>query len=105
MLITLCALTTGCASHRSHVAADRQEANLRYVDAGSPAMAFDPPIVLGAPRLNLNRDLCQPQAFVGFDQTVTTFFYVRSDDRQTEDHRNDRYERRAISEQFGTSYR
>jgi len=106
-IIALLALSAGCASHRPESSRlERQEAELRYADASpAGALSFDPPIAQGNPRLNLSRTPRQPSAFVGFDQTVTTFFYVRSDDRQTENHNNDRFERRAISEQFGTSYR
>lgn len=107
-IIALLALSAGCASRKPAVSSRelRHEAELRYADAGSAgALAFDPPIAQGNPRLNLSRNPRQPSAFVGFDQTVTTFFYVRSDDRQTENHFNDRFERRAVSEQFGTSYR
>ncbi len=106
-IIALMSLAAGCASKpRVSSREMRHEAELQYAETGSAgALAFDPPIAQGGPRLNLSRSSRQPSAFVGFDQTVTTFFYVRSDDRQTEDHRNDRFERRAISEQFGSSYR
>ncbi len=106
-IIALLVLATGCAS-KSKVSSRelRHDAELQYADAGSAgALVFDPPVAQGGPRLNLSRGPRQPSAFVGYDQTVTTFFYVRSDDRQTEDHRNDRFERRAVSEQFGTSTR
>ena len=42
---------------------------------------------------------------MGFESSTTTFSWVRMDDRQTEDVRNDRLERRAISETVKTSYR
>ena len=105
-IIALLALTAGCANRHPSMSAQRHEEQLQYSDAGSASpLAFDPPVAQGNPRLNLSRDARQASAFVGFDQITTTFFYVRSDDRQTEDHHNDRFERRAISEQFGTSYR
>jgi hypothetical protein len=65
---------------------------------------FDPPISAGQPPIDLARDDRAPAAFAGYDSTTATYFYIRTDDRQTSDH-GDRYERRAISEKVGVSYR
>ncbi len=55
---------------------------------------------------NLSREGREATAFVGYDQTITTYFHLRNDDRQLiQGFRPDRYERRAISERFGVSYR
>jgi hypothetical protein len=66
---------------------------------------MDPPATLDQPRLMLARDTRERSAFVGFEQTTATWSWVRMDDRQTEDGRNDRLERRAVSVRVGTSVR
>lgn len=95
----------GCTSKAPSASSLRQESELHYVDGRATPLAYDPPVTQGNPHLNLNRDAREASAFVGFDQSVTTVFYVRSDDQQNDTHRADRFERRAISEQFGTSVR
>jgi hypothetical protein len=47
-------------------------------------------------------------AFVGYESVTATYFYLRTDDRQMDNsnlHNNDRYERRAVSEKVGVTYR
>lgn len=81
------------------------EDRLQYVDRGEAALAMDPPITQDGPRLMLARAPRERSAFVGFEQTTATWSWVRMDDRQTEDGRNDRLERRAVSVRIGTSVR
>lgn len=100
-------LTVGCAKQRPGptVSQQRQQAELRYAERGGGSLAFDPPVTADNPQVNLWRDRRQASVFMGFEQMTTTFSYVRWDDRQTEDSRNDRFERRAVSETYGTSWR
>jgi hypothetical protein len=81
------------------------EDRLQYRDAGEAALAMDPPVTLDGPRLALARAPRERSAFLGFEQTTATWSWVRMDDRQTEDGRNDRLERRAVSVRVGTSVR
>lgn len=110
-LIVAGMLLTGCAARaKTSPRADREpEVELvgyRYYESSASALAFDPPIVAGAVTPNLSRAGREPSAYVGFDSIITTHFYLRTDDRQIiygED--AGRYERRAVSERFGVSYR
>jgi hypothetical protein len=72
--------------------------------ASVAALVFDPPILQNQPPLELSRESRQAGAFVGYEQLTTTFFYLRTDDRFRTDG-TDRFERRAISERVGMSFR
>ncbi len=86
--------------------ADYHRADLRYDESGhEPALAIQPPATLDNPRLNLARAGRERSVFMGFESSETTFSWVRMDDRQTEDVRNDRLERRAVSETVKTTFR
>jgi hypothetical protein len=105
-------LLTGCASRAKTSASmepqplDAKLASYRYEDASASALAFDPPLLAGAYVPELDRTARGEAAYVGYDEVITTFFYLRNDDRQIfQGDGADRYERRAISERFGVSYR
>jgi hypothetical protein len=110
-LIVAGMLLTGCASRAktSQRVVDRPEAELasyRYEPTSAAALAFDPTVVASAVTPNLSRDGREPSAYVGYDEVITTYFYLRNDDRQIiRGEGAGRYERRAISERFGVSYR
>ncbi len=94
-------LAGGCASRQP-------TDNARtYAPAPATALVFDPPIAFGEPRIDLPREARERSAFWGYEETTTTFFYLRIDDRQDEwgGRARDRYERRAITERSGSSYR
>lgn len=67
----------------------------------SAALAFDPPVTLVEPRLNLSRSARGEAAFAGFEDVTTTYFYVRTDDRQTTDF-TDRFRREGYSAKIGS---
>jgi len=72
------------------------------------ALVFDPPIVADQPRPELSRSGRWPEAFWGFDSGTTTYFYLRVDDRidsGLERRFGERYQRRAVTQRFGLSYR
>lgn len=104
-------LLSGCASRaKTSVSMEPQPeatlASYRYEDASAAALAFDPPVLAGAYLPDLDRSVRGEAAYVGYDEVITTFFYLRNDDRQIfHGDGADRYERRAISERFGVSYR
>ena len=74
-------------------------------EAVAAALVFDPALIIGEPPVMLAREDRQPGAFVGYQEQTVTSFYIRIDDRQTGNRHNDRYERRAIIEQVGATYR
>jgi len=51
----------------------------------------------------LDREPRQPMAFVGYEELLTTYFYLRVDDRQRTD--GDRYDRRSYMQSLGVRYR
>jgi hypothetical protein len=110
-VILAAVLLTGCAaraktSQRVEAQPEPQLAADRYEPAEASALAFDPPIVASALTPSLAREGRGEAAYVGFDEVITTRFYLRYDDRQVIQSRGpERYERRAISERFGVSYR
>jgi len=76
----------------------------RYDDLAASSLAFSPPIAQNEPPILLPRDQRQPGVFIGFDDVSASYFYIRTDDRMTNDG-NDHYVRRAIVEKIGVSYR
>ena len=129
----LAGMIVGCASTARRVDRDPRHDDLRgtwrddaslavYRERASrpaAALVFAPPIVQDAPPLELARDVRQPGAFFGYQESVAEYFYVRWDDRQVgggaggwgarggwgAGGSRDRYERRAISEKTGVLYR
>jgi hypothetical protein len=101
LLILPLAFLAGCAGknmpqtlHTAH----------RYDDLASASLAFSPPIAQNEPPINLPRDKRQPGVFIGFEDVSASYFYIRTDDRMTNDG-TDHYVRRAIIEKIGVSYR
>ena len=79
-----------------------------YDEAVSAALVFPPPITQDGPRLDLSREGRDQAAFAGFEDVITTFYYMRQDDYQSSyghHHNNDQFQREAISERVGVSYR
>ncbi|HEV2293779.1 MAG TPA: hypothetical protein VGR35_07975 [Tepidisphaeraceae bacterium] len=110
-LLVIGMLLTGCASRaktsqRLDASDQPDRVNYWYEANSASALAFPPPIVASAITPNLARAGREEVAYVGFDTVITTHFYLRYDDRQVI-YGDDagRYERRAISERFGVSYR
>src|SRR5437016_1879014 len=82
------------------------EPEMLYEPSHASALVFTPPIALDEPPLELSRADREPAAFVGYDDLMRTYIYVRTDDRFSGDGTgNDRYERRAIMEKVGSSTR
>ena len=96
----------GCASKPSNqpqaqVAPEASDAVV------ASALLFDPPVILDEPPIDLSRESRERSAFVGYEDQTVTFSYIHIDDRQLSSggHNRDRYERRAVIDRFGTSYR
>jgi hypothetical protein len=75
-----------------------------YVDSSAASLAFSPPVAQGEAPVFLPRDQRQPGVFIGFEDVSASYFYIRTDDRMTNDG-TDHYVRRAIIEKVGVSYR
>jgi hypothetical protein len=88
-----------------------------YDEAVAAALVYDPPVVAVAPPTDFSRTGRGPSAFVGFDEVITTYYYLYIDDRQGGYGYNgtggsngwgrsfDRYDRQAITQRVGVSYR
>ena len=104
----------GCAQSHRPVASEEPDdafATARPA-AAAAALVFDPPVLADVPAPDLTRDGRGPEAFIGYAEGVTEYFYLRWDDRQSNwgngsghGGGDNRYERRAISEKVGALYR
>ncbi len=120
ILISIFALTlAGCASHQPSAVSDHpltdsqgsiSASQPRYSPSPAAVLAFDPPALAGSPRLDLSREDRGPAAFAGFEDESTTFFYLRVDDWFSDNLHGsslpsrDQYQRRSVSETYGTSH-
>lgn len=75
------------------------------VRRSSGALAFMPPVAMDQRELQLWRDDRQPSAFVGYDQPIAQYYYVRTDDRQNFWGDNDIIMRRAVTVKMGMTSR
>jgi hypothetical protein len=110
ILLSVFTVVGGCASKPAQPVATAQPAHI-YDDAVAAALVYDPPVVADSPRLEVSREGRAPAAYAGFEDITTTYYYLRVDDRQLNygsgsgQHNNDRFERQAITERVGVSYR
>lgn len=72
-VLLLALLLGGCASQAP-------PRSVSYQEAPAGALAFDPPILAGTPRLDLSREDRGPAAFAGFVESTTTVYDLRVDD-------------------------
>jgi hypothetical protein len=78
-----------------------------YDDAIAASLVFAPPVVAAERPMQFSRQGRQPEAFAGFEEIISTYYYLRVDDRQLDYNgaSHDRFERRAISTRLGVTYR
>jgi hypothetical protein len=105
----------GCAAARQPEAVAPIVEEVEPQPATAMALVFDPPVVLDEPPVDLAREPRERAAFVAFEDQAVTFYYIHIDDRQVSDGggRNwrhgggglGRYERRALIDKFGATYR
>ena len=106
--VILIAALAGCSSQTANVAPS-QQAQI-YQPGCSAALAFDPPVISGMPRLDLSRDGRGTAAFAGFQQESTTYYFLQTDDYYS-DYLNgpfglgNGYQRDAVSQTYGLTYR
>jgi hypothetical protein len=115
LLLLAIAAVPGCVATRpadpAPTAAVSQDAEREYhAVPAAAALVFRPP--LAPPDLDpeLSRAGRDVWAFGGYDEFVTEYYYVRTDDRQASGFgpfgfNGDRYERRAVSERVGVRHR
>src|SRR5215212_8524533 len=114
--IVLSLAAVGCASKPAPqpVAAVAQASDSVYERATvAGALLYDPPVVANAPPVDLSREGRGVSAYAGYEELTTTYYYLYQDDRQlhyggsgNSSWRNlDRFERRAITQRVGVSYR
>jgi hypothetical protein len=104
---------TGCAARQAAVtAAPCVPEGGGFEASTAAALVFDPPVIGGETPVELPRDERAMSAFVSFDGPITTFFWIHTDDCQRSDWGGncldgvgDRYERRAVIDKSGVTYR
>ncbi len=94
-------MMTGCASQQPAMQTVTIAQQPQYACA---AMAFDAPITLDQPAIDVSRADRGPAAFVGFEDINTSYYDVVNDDRQSTD-RSDRFIRESVTERIGTTRR
>ena len=115
-MILMATAMAGCASpapSRSASLPPVPEA-ARYEEMTASALVFDPPVTWGEPPLELSRDERAPSAFVSFEGPIITYFWIHTDDWQGSDWgggwgrfggSGDNFQRRALMDKVGVSYR
>jgi hypothetical protein len=106
VFILLGVMVVGCASKQAQPLAAAPPAPI-YDEAVAAALVFDPPVTVNSPRIDIAREGRAQTAYAGFEELTTTFYYLRIDDHQQSfgGLRNDRFERQAITQRVGVSYR
>ena len=113
VLLGLSTSVLGCHSHER--ASTRKDEPIKpaglnteeYEAVTASALVFDPPTAEYSVAMVPSRESRERTAFVGYDSVISTYFYLRIDDRDRffDPSGDGRYERRAISEKFGVSQR
>src|SRR5437867_623451 len=101
LLIFTLLMVGGCAARSGPQQQSQFPTRIEAYDNATVASAlvFDPPVISNQPAPDLSRDDRGIAAFAGYDEGITTFFYLRINDRQLlDDHDRGQYERRAVSE-------
>ena len=93
----------GCA-HRPKEPVTPAAGKPIYEDAPSASLVFSAPVTQGEPPVMLAREPREPAVFLGYDELSITSYYIRTDDRQSDDY-TDRHYRRAVIQKSGISYR
>ena len=107
LILTVLLLAGGCAARQPPAQTGEVEPEPRFDSAVAAALVFDPPVRAGEPLLDLSRSNREPSAFVSYEDLQVTSYYLHIDDRQNFSGNGDfgRFERRAITQTIGVSYR
>ena len=110
-LVGLGLAQVGCASASKHAVEPpppvAQPASV-YEGAVAASLIYSPPgLAYAGPPIDLSREGRAPAAYAGFDDVITTYYYLYQDDRQLQcgGRSFDRFEREAITQRVGVSYR
>lgn len=78
-----------------------------YEGAVAASLIYGPAVPPYAGQIDLSREGRAPAAYAGFDDVITTYYYLYQEDRQLQcgGLSHDRFERQAITQRFGVSYR
>ena len=100
----------GCAGNGSGASvappAVAQQASV-YEGAVAASLVYSPPVVAYGEQPEFSREGRAASAYAGFDDVITTYYYLYQDDRQLKygGLNRDRFERQAITQRVGVSYR
>jgi hypothetical protein len=105
--ILLSIIGIGCASKQAQPPVATAPPAPIYDQAVAAALVFDPPVLADSPQIDFSREGRAQSAYAGFEELTTTFYYLQVDDRQQSfgGSRHDRFERQAITQRVGVSYR
>jgi len=104
-LIISTLLLTGCAASAPQENGKTSALPKNYDSSEASALAFDAPVGPAYPLLGLAREPREIGAFAGFQDSVTEFFAVSTDDYQSSNPLNNSYDRESISVKVGTRTR
>jgi len=104
-LIISTLLLTGCAASAPQENGKTSALPKNYDSSEASALAFDAPVGPAYPLLGLAREPREIGAFAGFQDSVTEFFAVSTDDYQSSNPWNNSYDRESISVKVGTRTR
>ncbi len=101
----------GCTANRAPVeTVETVDRPVRYAPSASAALVLPVPTTIGQELPDLSRDARRADAFVAYDQPTITRFYLRIDDRQSQESYGrfgnfDRHTRRAVTTRYGVVVR
>lgn len=109
----------GCAARPSVLVTQPRAQPFEYEATTASALVFDPPVVSGEPPIELSREDRAASAFVSFEEPSVTTYWIHTDDWQRShwagdwgaggggwgEGSHDSYERRAIIDKTGVTYR
>jgi hypothetical protein len=116
LAMTVAVLLAGCQHSARTSAKAPAVAPLETPAVVASALVFDPPVIQNEAPLELSRADREARVSLGYQELTAEYFYIRLDDRQTNDSFGihsisggrgnfDRYERRAVTERVGVRYR
>jgi hypothetical protein len=108
-ILLSCVFVLGCATKSAQRPEPAPALGQLADDGGAitASLVFDPPLVASEPKIDISRAGRAPEAFAGFEEIITTYYYLRVDDRQLNynGRAHDRFEREAITTRVGVTYR
>ena len=104
LLLMLVADFTGCATEQPAMQAVNTSPVIQQPIYASAALAFDAPITLSSPYIDISRDDRGLAALVGFEEGNTSTYDVINDNRQGADCSSN-YIRESITERSGVTHR